>query len=388
MSELKVAVIGLGATGSAALLALARFGIKAEGFEQYRIGHEFGASGGKTRQFRFIYGEGGAYTPLLLRSRALWQQLEQEAEQSLFYPCGFLTIGTPDSPWFQACLRSAQQQDLPHTVMSRDEIAQRYPRLNLDADEIALHDPAGAILLTHQTIIASVRRAESLGARVHEKAKITGITQAEQGVHLEVNGETRHFDRVIVTTGAWVREILPSIAVASRRLGMTFHLAEKSGFDLAQFPAVMRVTPGRPMWNTQPMPDGASFKFFVGDAEIDEQKDPSIRAVAGSAALTETIIERIDRVLPNAVNGAERAIVGGATYPEAYTFDQAPLLGNTVDQPDLFLGVGLSGHGFKLSPALGELLAQAVTGKIDLASEWPLFDPQRSFAEPTAVYAR
>ncbi|MEG3133821.1 FAD-dependent oxidoreductase [Rouxiella sp. T17] len=388
MSQLKIAVIGLGAIGSATLLALARLGIKAEGFEQYRVGHEFGASGGKTRQFRFIYGEGDVYTPLLKRSRALWQQLEQEAEQPLFYPCGFLTIGTPDSPWFQACLQSAQQQGLPHSVLSREDIAQWYPRLNLDADEIALHDPAGAILLTHQTIMSSVRRAEALGARVNEKAKITGITQVEQGIHLEVNGDVLHFDRVLVTTGAWVRDILPATAVASRRLGMTFHLAEKSGFDIAQFPAVMRVTPGRAMWNTQPMPDGQSFKFFVGDAEIDEQKDPSVRAVSGSAALSETIIERIDRILPEAVNGAERAIVGGATYPEAYTFDQAPILGNSADKPDLFLGVGLSGHGFKLSPALGELLAQAVTGRIDLASEWPLFDPERSFAEPTAAYSR
>lgn len=388
MAERSVAVVGLGALGSATLLALARAGIKAEGFEQYRIGHEFGASGGKTRQFRLIYGEGAIYTPLLLRARHLWHQLEEEVHQQLFYPCDFLTVGTAQSPWFEACLHSAQEQGLPHAVLSHKEVADRYPRLNLDPDEIALHDPAGAILLTHQTIIASVRRAQALGAQIHEKATITALRQSDKGASIEVNGVLHHFDHVIVTAGAWIRDLLPDAAIASRRLGSTFHLADKPGFNIRHYPAVMRVTPDRPMWNTQPMPDGEIFKFFLGDAEVDELKDHSIRAVNVSSALTATLIERIDDLLPQAINGAERAIVGGATYPEAYSFDQAPLLGATKDHPNIFLGAGLSGHGFKLAPALGELLAQAVTGQIDLAEQWPRFDPARLFTEPTTVYAR
>lgn len=388
MSQLKVAVIGLGALGSATLLALARQGIAVEGFEQYRVGHEFGASGGKTRQYRLIYGEGQRYTPLLLRARALWQQLEAEQQRQLFWSSGFLTLGTPDSPWFNAVLQSAQQQQLPYELLSRDEINQRFPRLNVDHDEVGLFDPAGGVLLTHELLIASVRQAEALGAKVHERATIRDIEENDDGVTLDIDGERRYFDRVVVTTGAWGKALLPDVALSSRRLGLTFHLPQQSGFDTAAFPATMRVSAGRPMWNTQPMPDGQSFKFFVGDAEFDEQHHPGKRAVDQSSALTPGIIDRIDLHLTSAVNGAERAIVGGATYPEAYTFDQAPLLGARHAGSRVYVGLGLSGHGFKLAPSLGELLATAVTGQVDLSQEWGCFDPGREFHEPEAVYSR
>ncbi|WP_416414188.1 FAD-dependent oxidoreductase [Pantoea sp. App145] len=388
MSKLKVAVVGLGAVGCATLLALARKGIEVHGFEQFRVGNNFGASGGRTRQHRLIYGEGGLYTPLLQRSQALWQQLEEEQQQKLFYAGGFLTLGTPDSPWFLAVEHSAQQQALPHERLSRQEINQRFPRLNVDKDEIGLFDPAGGILLTHELLLASAQQAQSLGAVIQEDAKITAIIPTEQGVALTLNGEKQEFDEVIISTGAWGKNLLPQLPIASRRLGMSFHIGKSDGFDSHLFPATMRVTAGRPMWNTQPLPDGKHFKFFVGDAELDEQHDPQLVATDATASLTPVLYQRLDRHLAEAVNGAHRTIIGGGTWPEAYTFDQAPLLGRHQPHSHLWLGLGLSGHGFKLAPALGELLAQAINNEINLDTAWPAFSPERQFADPQAVYSR
>lgn len=377
-------MIGLGALGCATLLALARKGYQVEGFEQYRVGNDIGASGGRTRQHRLIYGEGAAYTALLLRASELWQQLEQEQQIKLFYGGGFLTIGTPESPWFQAVEQSARQQDLPHECLTRAALQQRFPRLNIDEDEEGLFDPAGGILLTHELLIASAQQAQQLGAQVHEHAVVSEIN----GVEITVNGETRHFDEVIVTTGAWSKRLFPQLPITSRRLGMSFHIGKQSGFDSVAFPPAMRVSAGRPMWNTQPLPDGKNFKFFVGDAEFNELNDPQLIATQASDSLTPTLYQRIDQHMHEAVNGAHRTIVGGGTWPEAYTFDQAPLLGALPAQPHVWIGIGLSGHGFKLAPALGELLAQAIAGETQLAQDWPLFAPERQFAEPQAVYSR
>ena len=384
----KVAVIGLGALGCATLLALARKGFTVEGFEQYRVGNDIGASGGRTRQHRLIYGEGAAYTSLLLRASELWQQLESEQQQQLFYGGGFLTIGTAESPWFRAVEQSAKQQDLPHERLSRAAVKQRFPRLNLDDDEEGLFDPAGGILLTHELLIASAQQAQQLGAQVHEHATISHIAPENGGVAITVNGATRHFDDVVLTTGAWSKQLLPELPITSRRLGMSFHIGKETGFDSHAFPPAMRVSAGRPMWNTQPMPDGKNFKFFVGDAEFNELTDPQLIATQASDSLTPLLYQRIDQHMHAAVNGAHRTIVGGGTWPEAYTFDQAPLLGNLPTQPQVWLGIGLSGHGFKLAPALGELLAQAINGETHLNQDWPLFAPARQFAEPQAVYSR
>ena len=388
MKKQRIAVIGLGALGCATVLALARKGIVVEGFEQYRVGNDIGASGGRTRQHRLIYGEGAAYTALLQRASTLWHQLEQEQQTQLFWGGGFLTIGTPESPWFQAVEDSAKQQDLPHERLSRETINQRFPRLNLDDDEEGIFDPAGGILLTHELLIASAQQAQQLGAQVHEHATIHEIVSRDQGVDIYVKGEWQHFDQVIVTTGAWSKQLLPDLPITSRRLGMSFHIGKSAGFDTQAFPPTMRVTAGRPMWNTQPLPDGKNFKFFVGDAEFNEQVDPQLIATEATDSLTPLLYERIDQHVAEAVNGAHRTIVGGGTWPEAYTFDQAPLLGELSTHPHVWIGIGLSGHGFKLAPALGEVLAQAVTGEVNLAHDWPLFTPHRQFAEPLAVYSR
>jgi sarcosine oxidase subunit beta len=44
------------------------------------------------------------------------------------------------------------------------------------------------------------------------------------------------------------------------------------------------------------------------------------------------------------------------------TPDWNPVLGPLPDLPGLVVGYGFSGHGFKLSPAVGRVLAQAALG--------------------------
>ncbi|CAF4501150.1 unnamed protein product, partial [Rotaria magnacalcarata] len=46
---MKIAVVGLGGTGSAALRFLAQSGHNAVGYEQFHIGHEHGSSHGESR---------------------------------------------------------------------------------------------------------------------------------------------------------------------------------------------------------------------------------------------------------------------------------------------------------------------------------------------------
>lgn len=385
---IKIAVVGLGALGCATLLALARKGFHVEGFEQYRVGNNIGASGGRSRQHRLIYGEGAAYTTLLQRASQLWHQLEQEQQTQLFWGGGCLTIGTPDSPWFTAVENSAKQQNLPHERLSRAALNQRFPRLNIDEDEEGIFDPAGGILLTHELLLASAGQAQQLGAKIHEQTQIDRIVAQDGAVELTINGKVSTFDRVIVTTGAWSKRLFPDLPISSRRLGMSFHVGKESGFDSVAFPPTMRVSAGRAMWNTQPLPDGKNFKFFVGDAELNELHDPELVATEATGSLTPVLNERLDRHVADAVNGAHRTIVGGGTWPEAYTHDQAPLIGELKNHSHVWIGIGLSGHGFKLAPALGELLSEAVAGEVNIARDWPLFSPERHFAEPQAVYSR
>src|SRR4051794_23887868 len=87
-----VIVVGLGAHGSATLRALARDGARVIGLDRFAPPHDRGSSHGETRITRLAVGEGEAYAPLVLRSHALWRELEAETGLALLLQCGGLVM--------------------------------------------------------------------------------------------------------------------------------------------------------------------------------------------------------------------------------------------------------------------------------------------------------
>ena len=77
MATFDVAVIGLGAMGSAALFNLAHQGRRVIGIEQFEPGHDKGSSHGESRIIRLSYFEHPSYVPLARRALEKWRELEQ-----------------------------------------------------------------------------------------------------------------------------------------------------------------------------------------------------------------------------------------------------------------------------------------------------------------------
>src|SRR4249920_1165561 len=96
MAQFDVAVIGLGAMGSATLATLARRGVRAVGIEQFKPAHDKGSSHGETRIIRLGYFEHPSYVPLLRRTYELWRELEAASGTKLLHITGIAEIGPPD----------------------------------------------------------------------------------------------------------------------------------------------------------------------------------------------------------------------------------------------------------------------------------------------------
>src|SRR5215470_8403224 len=101
-----VAVIGLGAIGSAALHHLAKRGLRVVGIEQFAPGHDRGSSHGETRIIRLGYFEHPSYVPLVRAAIPLWRALEAKSGQALLQVTGILEIGRLDSELITGTLRS------------------------------------------------------------------------------------------------------------------------------------------------------------------------------------------------------------------------------------------------------------------------------------------
>ena len=105
MPAVDVAVIGLGAMGSAALCHLARRGIRTVGFEQFVPGHDRGSSHGDTRIIRLGYFEHPSYVPLVRAAIPLWRALERDSGQALLDVTGIVEVGAPDGELITGTLR-------------------------------------------------------------------------------------------------------------------------------------------------------------------------------------------------------------------------------------------------------------------------------------------
>src|SRR4249920_3781270 len=92
-----VAILGLGAMGSASALQLAKRGKRVLGFDQFSPPHSFGSSHGATRVTRQAIGEGEHYVPLVLRSYELWPEIEAAAGKQLLSITGGLIMASEGS---------------------------------------------------------------------------------------------------------------------------------------------------------------------------------------------------------------------------------------------------------------------------------------------------
>ncbi|MCS7190441.1 MAG: FAD-dependent oxidoreductase, partial [Fimbriimonadales bacterium] len=121
---MRVAVVGLGAVGSAALRFLAQQGHEAVGYEQFTRGHTRGSSHGESRIYRLTYAD-PYYTRLMRRAFELWQSLQAEAGEELIVPCGVLWIGKEGDPELQQIMQSLQQAHAPFEILTPAEVARR-----------------------------------------------------------------------------------------------------------------------------------------------------------------------------------------------------------------------------------------------------------------------
>ena len=156
-----VAVVGLGAMGSAAAWQAAKRGAKVLGIDQFRPPHALGSSHGDTRITRLAIGEGEQYTPLVLRSNEIWREVERETGERLRVVTGGLIISGPSrsaktqvAKFFEATLAAARRFGIEHEIVDAPGIRKRFPQFAVRDDEVGYFEPGAGYLRPERCIAA------------------------------------------------------------------------------------------------------------------------------------------------------------------------------------------------------------------------------------------
>lgn len=213
----EVAVIGLGAVGSAALYQLARRGARVVGIDRHHPPHNHGSTHGETRITRRGIGEGEAYVPLATRSHEIWRQLEAETGQTLLHEVGSIVISEHDDTvarpgrtgFIRRSIAAAQRYGVPHEILDAGEIRRRFPNLAPQDSEIGYYEPGGGYLVPEKCVSAQLTRAGQLGATLQLGQTVTGFDATPSGVSLHLDdGSTLLAGDVIVSAGSWAPGLL------------------------------------------------------------------------------------------------------------------------------------------------------------------------------------
>src|SRR6478735_9712342 len=175
MATYDVAVIGLGAMGSAALFELARRGKRAIGIEQFEPGHDKGSSHGESRIIRLSYFEHPSYVPLARRAMEKWRELEQLSGKSILTVTGMLEAGYPGCSVVEGSLEASRQHRLEHEILGAAEINRRFPAFRLPSHWTGLFQPDAGFLRPELAIQQFVAQAERHDAEVRTRTRVLAI---------------------------------------------------------------------------------------------------------------------------------------------------------------------------------------------------------------------
>lgn len=349
-----VGVLGMGAMGSMTAWQLAKRGASVIGFDRLAPGHDQSASGGESRIFRTAYKEGPKYVPLLKRSHMLWRELEADTGKSLLHLNGGLSIGKRDSASMNNIVQSAETYGIDHELLEAREVKARYPIHSLEQDEIAFLDKEAGYIRPERAIVAAARHAAARGAHIHSYTTIKDIEFDDDGVRLYSETGEWHVRKLVVSAGPWTRKLLPLTADGHKLVRIVlawYQTTNDAMFHPDRFPIFIREAGGVDFCGW-PMINGNSVKIGRnGSHGIFEDADLLDRNVEPGWFVQWRRVIR--RYLPDIIPDPVRV----SAFMDSWTPTKDPVIALHPECAHVVMMYGFSGHGFKLSPAFGEIAA-------------------------------
>lgn len=355
-----VIILGLGGMGGAAAFELARRGKKVLGLEQFDFGHALGSSHGQTRIIRQAYFEHPSYVPLAQRAFERWYDLEQRTGQHLFTECGCLNLGLPDGELVEGIRLATKLHSLAVEEYDPAQLRRRFPAFRFDDATVGVFEPRAGFLNVEDCVLAHIRQAATLGAELHDNEPALSWEASDSGVVVHTTKGTYRAKSLIVTAGSWAGKMLADLGLpltVSRKTLLWYGTRDDSLFRRDRFPTYIADTPEGTYYGF-PVIDGKGHKMARHD-DVEPVTDPARVNREISAADQLDSLGFLAKHLPAVTSElrAGKVCLYTLTPDRHFIIDRHPRHANVV------VAAGFSGHGFKFTSAIGEVLAHLALGE-------------------------
>lgn len=354
-----VVVIGGGVIGTSIAYQLASRGVRRVVVLERRF-LAAGATGRSVGIVRQLYPTDAA-TRMVVRSLAAFRRFGDETGGDAGYvACGVL-IGVPAALSAALAATAERQRGLGvrSHLLSAADIAAIEPRIDARDLATAVWEPDSGYGDPAAVTAGYAAAARRFGARIEQGAEVVALARDRSGVAAV---ETARGDRiatrvVVVAAGLWASAVarLAGVALPIVVGRHPVVVVERPPSFGAEHPVYLDLGGGA---YARPERGGLTLTGSLTDDETKHPMDPE--RLGDEVGLDECapILERTGRALPSLADGR---LCGGWGGAFDITPDWMPIL-DAADVPGLWIAAGMSGHGFKLAPAIGEMMAALVTG--------------------------
>ena len=354
-------VIGVGGIGSAATYWLSKLlGKDVLALEQFRLGHEHGASQDHSRIIRLSY-HTPEYTALTPATYDAWAEVEAESGQQLVFRTGGLDIAPASQEAVLASYASSMQAaGIPFEALSAREAMERWPQWQLQTDDRVLFQSESGLVDPRRAIQTQVALARAHGATVLDETKVLDIQpHANGGADVITTRGTFHAGNVVVCADAWTNQVLAST-------GTQFPLTvTQEQVTYWGTPNLRDYTLDRfPIWIFH----GGAQGYFYGFPVYGEVATKAGEDVGGEVVTPETRTYEPNPKTKAKLEAFMAQRCPGALGPELYTRtclytltpDRDFIIDRLPEFPQVSVALGAA-HAFKFSSLIGQILADLAT---------------------------
>tara|TARA_B100000809_G_scaffold225799_1_gene236994 strand:- start:871 stop:2037 length:1167 start_codon:yes stop_codon:yes gene_type:complete len=358
-------VVGGGIIGRCALYHLQRLGLERVGLvEQFGVEHNRGSSHSHSRITRSAYVNAGYVRLMQVAHTQEWPRIEAEAGQTLILPtdgCFFGATGSKIEKYAQAVIDTGVDCE----VLDVKNAQARFPMFRFPTAAGAIHDRTAGVIAASRTMTALLQLVTKSGATLLTDTRVLDLDVTTDPIRLTAQqGEERlalHADRVVICPGPWATQLLPflqpRLQVIRQTVGYFVLSGAAADFEIGRWP----------VWGNLGAPHG---EIFYGLPAFGREGIKIARHVIsgtvdtpdqGADEIEPAEIDKLRQFLESEFVPPVERLVGAEhcyytnTKTEDYIVDLHP------DTERVAVGAGFSGHGFKLAPLCGRVLAELVT---------------------------
>ena len=360
----EVIVIGCGGLGSAALYWLSKdLGPAVLGLEQFRLGHDRGASQDHSRIIRLAQHQ-SEYAALAPHAYDAWHELEEESGVQVLLKTGGLIIEAPDERDAERVgtrnvdgyVAAFEEHGFDYELLDPDELMRRWPQFHLGGSERAIFQKDSGIVDAGKANAAHVALARSHGATVLDETPVRAVRPSGEGVEVVTDGRTYLADRVVVAGDAWTNEVLKEtgtrIPLTVTQEQVTYYATPNlKQFSPGRFPVFM--WHGRDNFYGFPVYGEVATKLGQHMGGLAKPVTAETRTFEPDPIRIERYRDFLARYIPD--------FLGPELYTKTclYTIppDQNFVIDTLPEHPQVSVAVG-AGHAYKFAGLIGRILSE------------------------------